>query len=83
MNLLTWILFGLIVGIIANAIDPQPNKGGLFGAILLGIGGAFLGGFLANLLFGLGVSGFDLTSFLVAVSGSLLLLFAGRAIGRA
>lgn len=83
MNIITWLLFGLIVGIIANALDPQPNRGGLLGSILLGIGGAFLGGFLANLIFGVGVLGFDLTSFLIAVSGSLLLLFIGRAVRRA
>lgn len=83
MNILSWILFGLIVGIIANAIDPNPESGGLLGAILLGIGGALLGGFVADLIFGVGVSGFNLTSFIIAVAGSLLLLFVGRTLRRA
>ncbi len=78
MNLLSWLVFGLIVGVIANAIDPSPAKGGLVGAVVLGIVGAIIGGFLANLLFGVGISGFDFTSLSVAVLGSLLLLFIGR-----
>ena len=83
MNLLSWIIFGLITGIVANAIDPEQNRGGILGAILLGIVGALVGGFLANLIFGVSVTGFNLTSFLVAVAGSLILLFVGRAMRRA
>jgi uncharacterized membrane protein YeaQ/YmgE (transglycosylase-associated protein family) len=83
MNIITWVLFGMIVGVVANAIDPSPNRGGVLGSILLGIVGALVGGFLANLLFGISVTGFNLTSFLVAVAGSLLLLFLGRAVRRA
>lgn len=82
MNILSWILFGLIVGIVANTLDPQPARGGLIGAILLGIVGALIGGFLAELIFGIGVTGFNLTSFLIAIAGSLVLLFIGRAIRR-
>jgi uncharacterized membrane protein YeaQ/YmgE (transglycosylase-associated protein family) len=82
MNIISWILFGLIVGIIANAIEPSPSGGGILGAMLLGIVGALVGGFLANLIFGIGITGFNLTSFLVAVAGSLILLFIGRALRR-
>lgn len=78
MNLLSWIVFGALVGVVANAIDPTPARGGLLGAIILGVAGALVGGFLANLIFGVGISGFDFTSFAVAVLGSLLLLFLGR-----
>lgn len=80
MNILSWVLFGLIVGIVANAIDPEPNQGGVLGAMLLGIAGALVGGFMANVLFGVGVTGFDMTSFIVAVAGSLVLLFGARAL---
>lgn len=83
MNIIAWIVFGLIVGIVANAIDPQPARGGMLGAIFLGIVGALIGGFLSDLIFGVGVTGFNLTSFLIAVAGSLILLFIGRAIRRA
>lgn len=80
MDILTWIIFGLIAGIIANVIDPQPAQGGLLGAVVLGILGAIIGGFLANILFGVGVTGFNFSSFAVAVAGALLLLFIGRAL---
>jgi len=83
MSFLSWILFGLVVGIVANAIDPAPAKGGVLGSIVLGIIGATIGGFLANLIFGINVTGFNLSSFLVAIAGSLLLLFLGRAMRRA
>lgn len=83
MNILSWALFGMIVGIVANAIDPAPDSGGVLSAVLLGIAGALVGGFLANLLFGVSVTGFDLTSFIVAVAGSLVVLFGARALRRA
>jgi len=82
MNVLAWIVFGLIAGVIANLIDPRPSSGGLLGAIVLGVAGALVGGFLANLVFGLTVTGFNFTSFAIAVLGSLLLLFIGRAFTR-
>lgn len=80
MNLLTWIIFGLIVGIIANLLDPEPEKGGLIGAIMLGVLGAILGGFLSSLVFGVGISGFNITSLLISTAGALLLLILSRAI---
>lgn len=83
MNILAWVIFGLITGIVANIIDPAPSRGGILGAVVLGILGAILGGFMGNLIFGIGVSGFNFPSFAVAVLGSLLLLFIGRAFGRA
>lgn len=81
-DVLSWIMFGLIVGIIANIIDPRPAAGGILGAIVLGIVGALVGGFLGNLLFGVGVTGFNISSFIVAILGSLLLLFVSRALVR-
>jgi uncharacterized membrane protein YeaQ/YmgE (transglycosylase-associated protein family) len=82
MTILAWLLFGLIVGVIANLIDPRPEQGGVLGAIVLGIVGAVVGGYLGNLLFGIPVSGFNLPSFLVAVAGSMLVLFIVRAFTR-
>ncbi len=79
MNILAWLLFGLIAGVIANTIDPQPERGGILGAIVLGILGSLVGGFLSSLIFGVGINGFDLQSFAIAVLGSLLLLFVQRA----
>lgn len=83
MSIFFWIVFGLITGVIANILDPHPDKGGWLGAIMLGILGSLLGGFLGNMVFGIGISGFNFPSFAVAVLGSLLLLFLGRAFSRA
>jgi uncharacterized membrane protein YeaQ/YmgE (transglycosylase-associated protein family) len=82
MNILAWLVFGLIIGVIANIIDPRQSSGGILGAIVLGVVGALVGGFLGNLLFGVSVTGFNLSSFIVAVLGSLLVLFIGRALSR-
>ena len=79
MDVVAWLVFGLVAGVIANVIDPRPSQGGVLGAIVLGILGALVGGFLANLLFGVAVTGFNFTSFAIAVVGSLILLYIGRA----
>jgi uncharacterized membrane protein YeaQ/YmgE (transglycosylase-associated protein family) len=82
MNLIAWILFGLIVGIIAHAIDPKSTQGGLLNTVLLGMGGSFLGGIVASTFFGFNLEGFNMTSFLLAIGGSLVLLLMGRALRR-
>lgn len=82
MGVIAWLIFGLIVGVVANIIDPRPEQGGILGAIVLGIVGALVGGWLGNLLFSTPVTGFNLPSFLVAIGGSLLVLFVARALTR-
>lgn len=77
MSILYWAVFGLIAGSIANFISPS-SKGGILGSIILGVIGAVVGGYLGQMLFGVGVTGFNVMSFVVAVAGSLLVLFLGR-----
>jgi len=78
MGILSWILLGLIVGALAKWIMPGDDPGGTIVTILLGIAGAFVGGFLATLI-GLGtVDGFNIGSLLIAIGGSLLLLWVYR-----
>jgi len=78
MGLLSWIIMGLIVGALAKFLMPGRDPGGLIITILLGIAGAFVGGFLASAL-GLGtVTGFNLGSILIATGGAILLLFFYR-----
>lgn len=74
MSVLYWIIFGLIAGAIASFIAPG-SQGGILGLIVLGVVGAVVGGYLGQMFFGVGVTGFDLKSFIVAVIGSLLVLF--------
>src|SRR5438552_8586775 len=52
MNILGWLLFGLIVGAIAKFLMPGRDPGGWIVTILLGIAGSFVGGFLASALLG-------------------------------
>ena len=70
--MLGWILFGLIVGIVAKLLMPGRDPGGFIITILLGIAGALLGGFVGRFL-GLYRPG-QPAGFLMAVLGSILLL---------
>jgi len=79
MAILYWVVFGLIAGAIANFIVPS-SRGGIIGSIVLGIIGAIVGGYLGQVFFGVGVTGFNVTSFVVAVVGSLLVLLVSRLI---
>jgi uncharacterized membrane protein YeaQ/YmgE (transglycosylase-associated protein family) len=81
MSILYWILFGLIAGSIADFLAPS-SQGGMLGSIVLGIVGAMVGGFLGEKYFGVGVSGFNVRSFVVAILGSLLVIFISRLFAR-
>jgi uncharacterized membrane protein YeaQ/YmgE (transglycosylase-associated protein family) len=73
---------GLIVGVLAKLIMPGKDPGGFIVTILLGVAGAFAGGFIASQL-GLGtVTGFNVASLLIAIGGALLLLILYRVIKR-
>ena len=76
MGILSWILMGLIVGVIAKLVMPGPDPGGIFLTILLGIGGGYVGSFL-----GLGsVTGLNPGSLLLSVGGAVLILILHRTI---
>lgn len=76
MAILAWIVFGLIAGIVAKAISPGKENLSWFWTSILGIAGAVVGGFLGGLI-GVtdGTAEFSLNGFLLAVGGSLLVLF--------
>jgi len=80
MGILSWIIMGLIVGIIAKFLMPGKDPGGIFITIILGIAGAFVGGIIGSALGLGGVSGFNIRSLLIAVGGSILILIIYRAI---
>ena len=82
MGILSWIVMGLIIGLLAKFIMPGKDSGGIIVTILLGIGGAFVGGFIGSAL-GLGtVTGFNLGSILLAIGGAVLILLLYRALKR-
>ena len=78
MGILSWIVFGLIAGILAKILMPGKDPGGFIITILIGIAGATVGGFISTSLGYGDISGFDLRSFGIAIGGALLLLFAYR-----
>jgi uncharacterized membrane protein YeaQ/YmgE (transglycosylase-associated protein family) len=82
MGFLSWIILGLVVGVLAKWIMPGRDPGGVIITILLGVGGAFVGGYVGSLL-GLGyVTGFNLGSMALATAGAVLLLWGYRQIRR-
>lgn len=80
MGILYWILLGLLVGALAKLIVPGKQGGGIIVTIVLGIVGAFLGGWIGTLL-GLGsVNGFNLTSILLATGGAIIVILIYNAL---
>lgn len=79
-GLISWVLFGLVAGIVAKLLMPGRDPGGCIVTTLLGIAGALLGGFLATQLGYGGIARFDLYGFLVAVLGAVILLLLYRLI---
>jgi uncharacterized membrane protein YeaQ/YmgE (transglycosylase-associated protein family) len=82
MNILTWIVLGLLSGWIASIVMRTNSQQGPLKDIFLGIIGAFLGGFLMNLLGESGVTGFNIYSIFVSVLGAVVLIFLGRSFQR-
>src|ERR1700704_5521211 len=78
VGIVGWILFGLVVGVVAKLVMPGRDPGGIIVTILLGIGGALISGFLGR-SFGWYGEG-DPVGFIMAVIGAILMLFAYRKI---
>jgi uncharacterized membrane protein YeaQ/YmgE (transglycosylase-associated protein family) len=79
MGIIGWIVLGLLAGLIAKAIMPGNDPGGFVVAAVVGVFGALLGGFVAR---SLGVGDvdefFDISTWLCAIGGSLVLLAVYR-----
>ena len=80
MGILGWIILGLLAGVIAKAILPGDDPGGIIVTMIIGIVGALLGGFLAQAIFSVDTLDefFDLSTWLGAIIGSILLLLVYR-----
>jgi uncharacterized membrane protein YeaQ/YmgE (transglycosylase-associated protein family) len=72
MDILLWIVFGLVVGIVAKLVMPGNDPGGIFITIILGIVGAMLGGWIGRVM-GLYREG-EAAGFLMAVVGAVIIL---------
>ena len=80
MGILAWILFGLVVGIIAKLLMPGRDPGGMIVTILLGIAGALLGGFIGRAMGFYGPN--EAAGWLVSILGAILLLVLYRMMAR-
>ncbi len=78
VGVITWIIIGAIAGALGKLIMPGDDPGGIIVTILLGIVGAFVGGFLTSLI-GIGSGGFIWT-IIVATIGAIVVLAIYRAI---
>ena len=73
LSILSWILFGLVVGVVAKLLMPGRDPGGFVITTLLGIVGAVVGGFMGRLL-GLYQAG-ESAGYLMSIAGAILVLF--------
>ena len=80
MGILGWIVLGLLAGAIAKAILPGDDPGGIIVTMIIGIVGAIVGGFLAQLIFDVDSldNFFDWSTWLTAIVGSIILLLLYR-----
>ena len=82
MGIIGWILLGLLAGVIAKAILPGDDPGGIIVTAIIGVVGAFLGGLIARAL-GLGDpidEFFDISTWLAAIIGAIILLVIYRVV---
>jgi uncharacterized membrane protein YeaQ/YmgE (transglycosylase-associated protein family) len=76
LGILGWIVFGLVVGVIAKVLMPGKDPGGFIVTILIGIAGAVVGGYLGRALGWYGPE--EPAGFIVATLGAILLLLVYR-----
>ncbi len=78
MGIISWIVFGLLAGILAKFLMPGDDGGGFIGTTLVGVAGAMVGGFVGTEL-GFGdVTGFNVKSFAIAIAGAVAVLWVYR-----
>ncbi len=80
MGIIGWIVFGLLVGVVAKFLMPGRDPGGVFITVLLGVVGAMVGGFVGRAVGWYGPN--DPVGFVMAVLGAIVLLVAYRLIGQ-
>jgi uncharacterized membrane protein YeaQ/YmgE (transglycosylase-associated protein family) len=78
MGILSWIVFGLVVGIIAKLVTPGRDPGGIIVTLLLGIAGALLGGFIGRAMGFYGPT--ETAGWLMSIGGAVLLLVIYRVV---
>ena len=80
VGIISWIVVGLIAGLLAKVLLPGDDPGGLIITTIIGMAGAVVGGVLIGVLGGAGATGFNVWSILVATLAAVVLLFVYRLI---
>jgi uncharacterized membrane protein YeaQ/YmgE (transglycosylase-associated protein family) len=75
MEIISWVVVGLIAGLLARWIMPGSGPAGFIITALIGMAGASIAGFIVRLLGGAGATGFNVWSILIATLGAIILLF--------
>ncbi|MCX4533344.1 GlsB/YeaQ/YmgE family stress response membrane protein [Streptomyces sp. NPDC002596] len=80
MTIIGWIILGLLAGVIAKVLLPGRDPGGLVGTTLIGVAGAFIGGWISSRFLDHPISKnfYDTTTWIAAIGGSLVLLIVYR-----
>jgi uncharacterized membrane protein YeaQ/YmgE (transglycosylase-associated protein family) len=84
VGIIAFLILGLLAGAIAKALLPGDDPGGIIVTMIIGVVGALLGGFLAGVLFDSDPMDefFDISTWLTAIIGSIVLLLIYRAVTR-
>lgn len=80
MSIVGWIILGLLAGVIAKILLPGRDPGGIIGTIIIGVAGAFVGGWLSSQFLDRPISNdfYDTATWIAAIAGSLVLLILYR-----
>jgi uncharacterized membrane protein YeaQ/YmgE (transglycosylase-associated protein family) len=82
MGIISWVMIGLIAGLLSKWIIPGSGPAGFIITALIGMAGASMGGFIVRLFGGAGATGFNVWSLVVATLGAIILLFLYGLIAR-
>ncbi|MFJ7061144.1 GlsB/YeaQ/YmgE family stress response membrane protein [Streptomyces griseobrunneus] len=80
MSIVGWIILGLLAGVIAKILLPGRDPGGIIGTTIIGVAGAFVGGWLSSQFLDRPISTdfYDTATWIAAIAGSLVLLILYR-----
>ncbi len=80
MNILAWVVFGLIIGIVATLKSNKKKSTSMLENTIIGIIGAIVGGFLGNIIFGVTITKFNSSAFIIAIAGAIGLVYVAKMI---